>query len=256
MIITKKCRDSGKTMGTNPDNSVRCEARHSNHKALRLFILGAAILCIGRYFISISSNYGPPEDKSNSIVSHDRTTPPQTLAAAFAADSAAPDLKQEPKAAVDPALQFNKTNKSFLENGNGLVAVDRMNSSTPGHLWRDAESIPLEQLTKSPYSSLGKLCKLTGIVQQIEELPPDEMISPGKWSVILIFALNRNAPLGITSVEILYNGDTRAINPGYNITFAGYFVGTHEGQNLVGGTVEALVFITNTIKLRSFSRSR
>ncbi len=173
-----------------------------------------------------------------------------TLVPPASADLLAQNLQQESKSDAGQLSEFNRTNKSFLENGNGPIAVRRMNSSTPGRLWRNAESVPLEQLTKSPCSSLGKLCKFSGVVQQIEELPPNATLPPGKWSAILILAANRNTPLGFISLEILYNGDPEPINAGSNVTFAGYFIGTQEGQNLLGGTVECLVFVTNIIKLR------
>jgi hypothetical protein len=162
-------------------------------------------------------------------------------------------LQPEP---ADQLPQFNKTNKSILENGNSIIAAAKVHSTTPARLWQESENIPLEQLTKSPVSSIGKLCKVSGVVQQIEELSPDDIDVPGTWSAILIQSPNKNSPFGLTNVEILFEGNTKLINPGSKITLAGYYVGTHEGQNLLGGTVESVVFVTNSIKVIAFSGRR
>ena len=87
-------------------------------------------------------------------------------------------------------------------------------------------------------------------------MPPvdDESILPGKWSLIDVRVKNKNAPFGIMSVGIIFNGGPDEIDPDMRIAFAGYFVGTMEVQNLMGGNVDCPIFVTNSIKIPTRSK--
>jgi hypothetical protein len=150
--------------------------------------------------------------------------------------------------AQDRPSTFNTVEKSVTKNGNLQVAISKITSLSPEALWRAASFLPIEQITKNPYSSMGRLCKISGVVDEIQEMPPDKIMS-GRCSDILIMVKNRNASLGMSGIEIFYAGDPRDINPETTITFAGYYIGTIQTHNLMGGIVENLVFVTNSIKV-------
>ena len=106
-----------------------------------------------------------------------------------------------------------------------------------------AEQSTAEIISKSPYSALGKSYILSGKVYKVEELPPGD--HPGHWSEILLLTKNANSPLGVTTIDYLFNGDISKVKSGQVITCSGYFVGTFSSNNSVGGEVEAIVLVGN-----------
>jgi len=140
-------------------------------------------------------------------------------------------------------LSFNLQEKNAALNNNFKVAVSKIVGSPS--VWNTASTITADTLTRSPYSWLGKLCKITGEVYRIEELPHTQY---GQWSEILLLASNKNTHLGVTTISCHYNGQTNNIRSNEIYTCAGYFVGTYEGQNAMGGTLEGLVIVGNDIR--------
>ena len=134
---------------------------------------------------------------------------------------------------------FNLQEKNVALNNNFVVAFSKILGSPS--VWDASSTITVDTLTRSPYSWLGKLCKITGEVYQIEE-------QHGQWSEILLWAHNKNNPLGVTTVSFTYNGPTNNIRPNEIYTFAGYFIGTYDSQNAMGGKVEGMVIVGNDIR--------
>jgi len=141
---------------------------------------------------------------------------------------------------------FNTSDKNIASSGNVAVGVEKITSMDINDVWNEAQPTTAEVLTKSPYSAIGKLYKIKGEVYKVEELPPNRF--NGRWSEILLFAKNQNSHLGVTTIDFLYNGDTSNIRSGKTITCAGYFVGTFESENAMGGKVEAITFVGNNAK--------
>ncbi len=140
---------------------------------------------------------------------------------------------------------FNTTDKSFKTNGNALLAFEKIQSGDI-KLEKQAVSISAAALTKTPYSTLGKLVKIKGDVIKVEEIP----LAPGmtgSWAEILLLSQNQNNPLGQSTIDFLYYGDISNINAGDTLWCTGYFVGTYESQNAMGGMVEGLAFIGNKV---------
>ena len=69
----------------------------------------------------------------------------------------------------------------------------------------------------------------------------------GSWSEILMLVGNANSPLGATTVSFIYKGDISEVNSNQTITCAGYFIGTYESQNSMGGMVEGVVLVGNKL---------
>jgi hypothetical protein len=139
---------------------------------------------------------------------------------------------------------FNVKDIMVSSNGNITVAALKISGQTSDFIWQDAKDIAASVLTKNPYSSLGKLCKISGRVYRVEELPPDFGLV-GHWSEISMLTPNRNAPLKSTNISFVFNGDVTNINSGNRITCAGYYAGNYESENAMGGTLEGLVIIGN-----------
>jgi len=144
-------------------------------------------------------------------------------------------------------LDFNTSDKSITANNNLVVAADRLKGEQAGSLLGKSEKVVASKLTKSPYSSLGKIFRISGRVYKVEELPPSLGLK-GSWGEILMLVGNPNSPLGATTVDFIYNGDISQINSGQSITCSGYFVGTFDSPNAMGGTVEAVVLVGNSVK--------
>jgi hypothetical protein len=134
---------------------------------------------------------------------------------------------------------FNTTDVSILTNGNFRIAANKIMRTTPSQIWALSQEVSAAQVTKKPYSSLGKLYKLTGSVYKVVEMPSTP-VHPGKWGEILLMVDNPNSAVGGETVAFEYHGDIENINPNTTITCAGYFIGTYESQNAVGGTVECI----------------
>jgi hypothetical protein len=149
-------------------------------------------------------------------------------------------------AAVSENISFDVSNKVVPINGNIAVAVQKIHSAGSRSVWDSSEAITAEALTKSPYSSIGKLRKLTGKVYKVEELPPGDF--SGHWSELLLLTRNPNSPLGTTTINFIYNGDISNIRSGQIMTCAGYFAGSFESENAMGGKVEAVVLVGNDIR--------
>ncbi len=155
---------------------------------------------------------------------------------------------------IGSPAEFNTAEKMLRLNGNLEVAVGKLVLLTPDVMWRSAQPFDIAEVTRSPYSFLGREIRVSGTVYKIEQLPSDELLH-GVWYEILMLASNANDPLGATTIDLLYNGDTSNINPESNITCAGYFAGIAESKNSFGGPVEAVVIVGNVIQVLSVKRS-
>lgn len=145
-------------------------------------------------------------------------------------------------------ISFDTSNKLVSANGNIVVAVNKIHNMDINSVWNNSKSITAEALTKSPYSAIGNLYKIIGKVYKAEELPPGE--SKGHWSEILLLTDNPNSPLGVTTIDFIYNGSILSIKSGQILTCAGFFVGTFESENAMGGKVEAVTFVGNNARLK------
>ena len=159
------------------------------------------------------------------------------------------DQKNDPSSPITlNKTSFNITDKSITSNGNLAVATEKIINMDINNVWNDAQNITAETLTKSPYSTIGKLYKITGEVYKVEELPPSNL--KGHWSEILLLTKNPNSPLGVTTIDFMYNGDTSRIKSGQIITCAGFFIGTFDSANAMGGKVEAITLVGNNARLK------
>jgi hypothetical protein len=137
--------------------------------------------------------------------------------------------------------EFNTSEKSILTNGNIMIASNRLVASN-GDSWNSIKKVSAESVSKSPYSNMGKLQKISGQVYKVEELPPSLGLK-GQWSEAMMLAGNQNSPLGTSSIDCVYQGSPDLIKSGRVATCTGYFIGTFESENAMGGSVEALVFV-------------
>lgn len=67
--------------------------------------------------------------------------------------------------------QFNFQDKNIFTNGNIAVAAKRIENIPPRDFFKKGVTISASTITKSPYSNIGKICKITGQVYKVEELP-------------------------------------------------------------------------------------
>ncbi len=148
---------------------------------------------------------------------------------------------------------FNTEDKNALTNGNMVIAVLKVQTVSPEELEKTAQSIPVSDLTKKIYTTIGKPVKIRGKVYKVEELPPNDAI-PGVWTDILLLVNNKNAPLGATTVEFMYKGDSSNIDSNDVVTCTGYLVGTYENHNAFGGKIEAVMLVGNHFKKEGKSR--
>lgn len=142
-----------------------------------------------------------------------------------------------------PNVEFNTSDKYISSNGNVGVAFAKYGEAI-GSVQPPAERITLAELTKSPYSNLGKLIQVKGRVYKVEEMPPSPNM-PGTIYEVLMLSDNENSPFGVTTVDCLCLGHVDA-KPNKVVSCGGYFVGTYETQNAMGGNVEALTIVGNT----------
>jgi len=158
------------------------------------------------------------------------------------------DNQTNPPTALTVPIQtsFNTTDKSITSNGNLTVAIEKINHMDMNQVWNDTQYTNAEILTKSPYSAIGKLQKIKGKLYKIEELPPD---NKGHWSEMLLLTDNPNSPLGVTTIDFMYNGNTSEIRSGQIITCVGFFIGTFESKNAMGGEVEAVTLVGNNARI-------
>ena len=145
------------------------------------------------------------------------------------------------------AQSFNTSDKSVATNGNMTYAVKLINLSSEEDTWKRSQKISASTITKSPYSSLGQLVQMKGEIYNIEECSPS-MGLQGKWAEILVLVNNPNSPMGVSTISFINNCDISKINSGDKVICGGYFIGTYESQNAMGGTVEGLSLIGNAIK--------
>lgn len=135
--------------------------------------------------------------------------------------------------------EFNTSDKSMMTNGNLLVASARLEKGLPTDT---ITKINAENLSKSPYSSIGKLHKIYGKIYKIEELPPALGLK-GQWTEILLITGNPNSPLGSSTIDCIFQGSAENFKSGKVASCSGYFIGTFESTNAMGGSVESYVFM-------------
>lgn len=151
----------------------------------------------------------------------------------------------QPTTYMSSVAEFNKTDKSIETNGNVPVAMTKI-IGVSGTNHDASVKITSAELTKSPYSSLGKLVKIKGQIFKVEELPSNPG-TPGRWAEILLLAPNKNSATQVSTISYIYDGDISAINSGDVITCSGFFAGTYQSQNSMGGAVEGLLVVGNKI---------
>ena len=93
--------------------------------------------------------------------------------------------QSEPAIAPANSLDFNTSDKSIATNNNMEVAVARLVNEEAGSLFNTSDQVKIANLTKSPYSSMGKVYRITGKVYKVEELPPTPVLT-GNWGEILM----------------------------------------------------------------------
>lgn len=141
---------------------------------------------------------------------------------------------------------FNTTEKNAVLNGNLVVATMMAENGSMDNGWVDAETTTASEISMRPYSFLGKPVFFGGRIVKVEEQPPREGMN-GTWTEILLQSGNKNSPLGLSTIDFLYKGEARELTPGMKVWCAGYFVGTYESQNAMGGDVEGFSFVGNKI---------
>jgi hypothetical protein len=151
-------------------------------------------------------------------------------------------------------FQFNVNDKNALSNGNIQTAVAMYdwisaNSKTPDSAIYPDSITRLPIITKQPYSAIGKLFRVRGKIYKIEQMQPGTTGSAMVWTDILLSAPDKNNALGSSSIEFLYNGNVSDIDNKDIIDLFGYFCGTFESANAMGGTVQCLSFVGNHAKM-------
>ena len=132
-----------------------------------------------------------------------------------------------------------------------VVAVQKLQAGAP----KVVEKTSIEEVTKNPYAALGKVCEFKGEIYKVEATAPNPVMK-GPWTEILILVPNENNPTGVTSVDLICKGDATGVNAGDEVTFSGYFIGTYESQNAVGGTVEGIALVGDSLRTASPARNR
>ncbi len=160
---------------------------------------------------------------------------------------------QEQKGSKNKKFTFSRDNKDAATNGNIQTAMHMFNWVKESGGTFDAASIGIEkggvdEISKKVYSCIGKLYTVRGRVFKVEELPPGPKGTNTDWGDVLMLVPNSNSPLGASTVEFLYAGDITQIKSQGVYEATGYFVGTYESQNALGGKVEGLLFVGNSIK--------
>jgi len=148
---------------------------------------------------------------------------------------------------ADEQKEFNVSDKFITTNGNLQLAARKIVKYDPSLVWQSSKEVSPEEITKSPYSCIGKLYKLTGSVYKVEELPPTLNLG-GQWTEVFMLVENTNSALGTTSVSFEYYGDPNDIDPNTTVMCAGYFIGIYEGENALGGIIEGIVIVGNSFR--------
>lgn len=138
---------------------------------------------------------------------------------------------------------FNTTIKNAEQSGNLTLAVNKVLKLKQSEVLANITTSSIATLTKSPTKHIGKFVKIKGLVFEVTEV--DGL--PG-WAFIKISVENPNSVDRYTSMVCYYHGDIEKINPNTEVTVAGYFAGTYDGQNNYGGHVEGLTIVGNYCK--------
>jgi hypothetical protein len=141
---------------------------------------------------------------------------------------------------------FNTTDKSAKTNGNFDVAMKKLNRAYAGQEPRpEAVEISMQELSMSPHASIGKFIRVLCYPYKTEKVPPNDSIG-NNWFEILALADNPNAILKVTSLDIFLKNERLTLKPNTPEEITGYFIGTHDTINAMGGPVEAYVFVANS----------
>jgi hypothetical protein len=230
-----------------PESSQRVNIIHSLGFLIVVIAIVLAIIwvVISNFVLNNPSSYStgtvsvsPDSSGVTTQSSEGDQTTGQSLQSGQAPDAGVSSAVSQPKP------EFNSTDKNVVSNGNLPVAADKLKGFSPEALWGQAKQMPVSDITKKIYKSIGKLWKVKGEVYKVEELPPSFGLS-GIWTEILLGAENPNTLVGLTTIDFIYKGDSSNANSGDVIVCAGYLIGTYETQNTMGGTVEEVVLVGN-----------
>lgn len=145
------------------------------------------------------------------------------------------------------AEEFNQSDKDATTSGNIFIAIKKLENTSPEDMNKSSQLMPVADVTKKIYTTIGKPIKIRGKVYKVEEMPPNSDL-PGTWTEVLLMAKNQNAPMGAMTIDFLYKGDSAHINSKDIVTCSGYLVGTYESANAYGGKVEAIMLVGNHFK--------
>lgn len=141
-------------------------------------------------------------------------------------------------------IQFNNSDKSIETNGNLDVAFEKCKDISNGTSSPKAERVQVSDLTRSPFSNIGKFILVKGRVFKVEELPPNPNL-PGKMTEVLLLADDTNSAVGSTTIDCICIGDTSHVKTNSVASCGGYFIGTYQSENALGGSLEGLAVVGN-----------
>ena len=149
---------------------------------------------------------------------------------------------------------FNTGDKEARTNGNIKTAVEMFDwtalngkKMTDLHV-QETINVSAAVLTRQPLSYIGKVVKIRGTIYRVEETALPGRTNGRRWTELLLLTQNRNSPLGVATIDVLFDGDASDLRNDEAADVTGYFCGTTIVPNALGGQAEAMMLVSSAIE--------
>lgn len=139
------------------------------------------------------------------------------------------------------AVEWNKDDPYAMTNGNPQTAVQLLGNESAKSLKQKAKAVKPGDLMKAVWRHYGKVVKLSGVVNFVEDYPPGDEVArsfgiEGESSEIHFVTDD-----GTLVIYLHVAGSSGDISEGDTVTVYGYPVGKHEDVNVMGGMTQGVV---------------
>jgi len=231
---------AGQTAQPNPSPTIQMAPEKKKKGCLKPILIALGVFVGLLLVIGIFSS-GRDKDKqttvnNSSATSENKDSKPTDKPEAKAETAQKGEAKPEKK-----TPEWNTKDLNALENGNMLIAANLL--KTAGDIKKDAVAVEPASVNKTPWKYYGKVVKMTGSVEVVQDYPPDSDVAKGmgvKEASEIVMTTEDG-----TIVDMFCSISSGSLKVGDIVTLYGYPVGQAEVENKIGGKFTHLVIIGN-----------
>jgi hypothetical protein len=239
MSKMKNCKVCSKEIAKSAKTCPHCGAK-LKMGLLKKVGIGFGILIVIGIIGSLGSNDSSTSTNSDSSKSTTSTQQKTTTNTNNEKPKEEPK-KEEPKKQEPSKPNWNMKELDATKNGNIQIAVKQLQSA--GDIKQNAVVAEPATVNKSPWNYYGKIVKMTGVVEVVQDYPPASDVAKmlgGKDASEIVLSTEDD-----TIVDMFAAVSSGSLKVGDIVTVYGYPVGQAEVDNKIGGKFTHLILVGN-----------